>query len=74
MQRSEVSGAVRPLYVSLGVKGLIASFRSFLRTRLRARSDLSVTQTAQTTHSHVPDVHNEDELSDDEPGDVAVPF
>ena len=42
MQRLEVSGAVRPLYRSLGVKGL----RNFSRRTLQpAVAELSTTQT-----------------------------
>ena len=36
MQRLEVSGAVRPLYGSLGVKGLIEQYSKFLLHTLQA--------------------------------------
>jgi hypothetical protein len=43
--------------------------------RLRASSDLSVSQTAQATHTVTYlTINNEDALSKNEPGDVSVPF
>ena len=58
MQRLEVSGAVRPIYGSLGVKGLMKTSRSILRMRNVSQKRCSENQNKHfmfNTHPPTPE-------------------